>query len=326
VAGVGSAFSRLSQIGVSLQKDGLLAVDSAKLSRAITSNSGDFAGLFAAVGKSSDSLVGYSAATADTVPGDYAVNVTKLATKGTATGAAPAGLVIGAGNDTLDVLLNGVSATIKLQQKSYASAAALAAEIQSKINSVAAFASAGSAVAVNETGGTLTISSSRYGSGSTVSVPGGNGAANLNLVGPGAAGVAGVDVEGTINGASATGSGQLLTGAKGGDTAGLAISIKGGSIGARGTVNYSRGYANQFEQLAAALLAPEGAVTARTNGISASIKNLTKSEEAMNLRLTAIEKRYRAQFTALDLTISKMNTTSTFLSQQLAQISNLSSK
>ena len=43
----------------------------------------------------------------------------------------------------------------------------------------------------------------------------------------------------------------------------------------------------------------------------------------METRLIGIEKRYRAQFTALDQMLSSMNTTSTFLTQQLDQLAKL---
>ena len=39
-------------------------------------------------------------------------------------------------------------------------------------------------------------------------------------------------------------------------------------------------------------------------------------------RLDQTEKRYRAQFSALDLVISKMQSTSTFLTQQLTALQN----
>ncbi|HEU4372951.1 MAG TPA: flagellar filament capping protein FliD [Telluria sp.] len=84
------------------------------------------------------------------------------------------------------------------------------------------------------------------------------------------------------------------------------------------------GYAAQFDQLATTLLGTDGPLTARTNGITASIKNLNLQETAISDRLAGIEKRYRAQFTALDLSISSMNTTSSYLTQQLTAISNLS--
>jgi flagellar hook-associated protein 2 len=325
VAGGAGALTRLSEIGVTLQKDGLLAVDSTKLSSAMTSNFSDFAGLFAAAGKSSDSLVSYSGFSSATVPGAYAVNVTRLASKGSTAGTAAAGTTIGPGNNTLDVLLNGVAATITLTQASY-TAATLAAEIQSKINGVAAFSTVGSSVAVTESGGTLTIGSTKFGSASKVSITGGTGQAYLNFATGGPTEVDGVDVAGTINGAAATGNGQTLTAGTGEKSAGLVLTIAGGALGARGTVNFSQGYAYQFDQLTTTMLATTGSLTARTDGITASIKGLGKNQQALVARLAVIEKRYRAQFTALDLTISRMNTTSTFLSQQLAQISNISSQ
>jgi flagellar hook-associated protein 2 len=121
VAGGSSAFTQLSQIGVTFQKDGTLAVDNTKLQSAITSNFSDIAGLFAAVGKTSDSLVGYSSAGTLTAPGAYSVNVAQLATQSNATASAAAGLTITAGtNDTLQVLLDGVTANVTLAAGTYA--------------------------------------------------------------------------------------------------------------------------------------------------------------------------------------------------------------
>lgn len=319
VAGGAGDFARLSDIGVAVQKDGSLAVDSAKLSKAISTNFSSFAGLFAAAGKSSDSLVSYTGFTTATKPGAYAVNVTQLATKGSSTATAPAGTVIDATNDTVNVMLNGLTATIRLTQKSYASAAELATELQSRINGATEFSSNDATAAVTESGGVLTVTSTRFGSASRVSITGGNGQTNLNFATGGPTELAGVDVAGTINGAAATGNGQSLTSASG-DSTGLALTVSAGALGARGTVNYSQGYAYQFDKMATAMLGVGGALAARTDGINASIKLLTQRQTALNARLAETEKRYRAQFTALDVTISKMSTTSTYLSQQLAQI------
>lgn len=326
VAGGASAFSRLSEIGVTMQKDGSLGVDATKIGNAITNNFNDFAGLFASVGKSSDSLVSYKGFSATTTkPGAYALDVSQLATKGSSTGTGAAGLAIDATNDTLDVLLNGVTSTIKLTQKNYASAAELAAEVQSKINGASTFSTAGSAVAVTAAGGVLSMTSNKYGSASTVAITGGSGQAYLKFVTTGPTVLTGLDVAGTVNGMPATGNGQVLTSSSG-DSAGLALTVSGGALGARGTVNYSQGYALQFDTLATSILSTTGSLLARTDGISASIKTLGKTQQALIARLAVVEKRYRAQFTALDLTISRMNTTSTFLTQQLAQFSNLASQ
>jgi len=320
VAGGGSAYTQLSQIGVTFQKDGTLAVDNTKLQSAITSNFSDIAGLFAAVGKTSDSLVGYSSAGTLTAPGAYSVNVSQLATQGNATASAAAGLTITAGtNDTLQVLLDGVTANVTLAPGSYASATALAAEIQSQINGASAFSSVGSTVSVTQSAGVLKLTSNRYGSASAANISAGNGQANLNF--GGAAMVStGMDTAGTINGVAAIGSGQYLTGATGDASQGLKIQINGGTTGARGTVNYSQGYAYQFNSLANSMLGTGGLISSSTDGINASIKRLNVDQQALSARLTVTEARYRAQFTALDTMISSMNTTTSFLTQQLANL------
>ncbi len=324
VAGGASAFSRLSDIGVTVQKDGTLAADASKLGNAINNNFSSVAGLFASVGKSSDSLVSYKGFSSTTKPGAYALDVSKLATKGSTTGGVPAGLTITGANNTLDVMLNGISSTITLSSQTYATPAALAAEIQSKINGVTTFSAAGSAATVTDAGGVLSMTSNKYGSASNLSITGGTAQAYLGFDAPSTPAVlTGEDVAGTINGMAATGNGQVLTSSAGGDSAGLALTVAGGATGARGTINYSQGYAYQFEQLASSILGSTGSLQARTDGLSASIKGLTKTQQALTARLDIIEKRYRAQFSALDLTISKMNTTSQFLSQQLSNLSAL---
>ncbi len=318
VTGGASTFTLLSQVGVTVQKDGSLGVDSTKLQTAVDTNFSQIAGLFASAGKSSDSLIAYTGATAKTSPGAYPVNVSQLATRGTSTAASAAGLTITAGNnDSLTVMLDGISSNVTLGPGTYASAAALATEIQSKINGNSAFGS--SKVAVTESSGKLTITSSTYGAQSRAEITGGDGQANLKFD-TGATVIAGLNTVGTINGVPGVGSGQLLLGATGDASEGLSIQIAGGSLGNRGIVNFSQGYAFKLNKLATTLLSAEGPIASRTTGINASIKDIAKTKEALNARLTETEKRYRAQFTALDSVISKMSTTSSFLTQQLANL------
>ncbi len=322
VPGGASAFTQLSQVGITLQKDGSLAVDNTKLQSAMDTKFSDIAGLFATVGKASDSLASYSSATAKTVSGAYSLNVSQLATQGNTIGSAAAGLTITPGtNDSLQVLLDGVTSTITLAGGTYATAAALAAEVQSKINGAAAFVAAGSSATVTESAGVLTITSNRYGSTSGASVIGGTGM--TNLLGAAATVAAGLDTMGTINGVAVTGAGQFLTGAKGDPSEGLRVQITGGSIGIRGTVNYSQGYAYQLDNLANSQLGTDGPISSRTNGINASLKSLDENRQRLTDRLADTEKRYRAQFTALDMIISRMTTASNFLTQQLANLANL---
>lgn len=207
----GNTITTLSQIGVSFQRDGQLALDATKLSNAVTSNFREISSLFAASAKATDPQISYVSSTSKTQAGVYAVTVTQLGT-------------------------------------------------------------------------TL------------------------------------VNAQGTINGVAATGYGPNLVGATGDASEGLNINISGGALGARGTVNFTLGYAAQLDGVLKNLLSDEGILVSRTDGINASIKRLDKQTDALNVRLAAIEARYRAQFTKLDTLLSSMASTSAFLTQQIASI------
>jgi flagellar hook-associated protein 2 len=208
----GNTINSLSQIGVSFQRDGKLALDSTKLTNAMTSNFSDIAAVFATSGKSTNPVVSYYGSTSKTQAGSYAVTFTM-------------------------------------------------------------------------TGGSL---------------------------------------QGTINGVAATVSGNNLTGAVGDASAGLNISYKGPTLSAgssvTSTVNYSIGYATQFDSLITGLISDTSIVASRTEGINSSISRLDKQSASLTVRLAAIETRYRNQFTKLDTLMSSMTTTSSFLTQQIAAI------
>lgn len=320
VPGGTSTVTRLSQIGVSVQKDGTLAVDNTKLQAALTNNFSDVASVFSVVGKTSDALTSFVNSTSKTQAGAYNLTVSQLATKGSLTGYGIAGLTITAGvNDNLAVNVDGIAANVTLAAGTYASAATLATEVQSKINGSKAFINAAKAVAVSQTGGVLSITSPTFGSTSTVTVTGGTGAANLKLDG-GSTSIVGLDVAGTINGVAATGIGQSLTAAIGNAAEGLTINVTGGILGARGKINFSKGYAYQLNELATTALASGSAIAARNEGLGASIKDITKLKAQLTLRADGHEAQYRKQFGALDTLIGKLNTTSSFLQQQLANL------
>lgn len=319
VEGAPGELKTLASIGVSFQKDGTLAVDQGKLGAAMSNHFDEIASLFAAVGSSSDSLVRFSSASGSTRPGSYALDVTQLATQGKTVGKAIGiPVVIAAGdNDTLDLSINGISASVTLSPGSYTTAGALAAELQAKINGAAALSGAGVAVAVSESGGKLAITSVKYGSGSTVLVSGGTAELTLGLDGDTPSD--GVDVGGTIGGATASGSGQILT-ASGGDATGLAVAVNGGILGSRGTLHYSQGYAAALNKWAGSILDGDSIISARTDGIDRSIKDIGKRRTEFEARLVNMEKRYRAQFVALDSMLASMNNTSNYLTQQLANL------
>lgn len=84
------------------------------------------------------------------------------------------------------------------------------------------------------------------------------------------------------------------------------------------SAGFSTSYAAQINSLTKDMLKSDGLIASKTDGINASITRLTKQQDALNDRLEQIEKRYRAQFTALDSLLSNMQKTSSFLTQQIA--------
>ncbi|MDP3086597.1 MAG: flagellar filament capping protein FliD [Methylotenera sp.] len=129
-----------------------------------------------------------------------------------------------------------------------------------------------------------------------------------------------LNAQGTINGAAATGSGTTLRGLIGDASEGLTVNVSGGALGARGTVNFSLGYAAKLSTLLDNLLSEDGILAARTDGINSSIERLDTQTERLNARLTVIESRYRAQYSKLDVLLTSMSSTSNFLTQQIAAL------
>jgi flagellar hook-associated protein 2 len=318
--GNGNTLRVLSQVGMSFQKDGSLAFDGGKLAQALASDPSGVARLFASGGAASDSLIKVAGTGAATVPGTYAVEITHLATRGQLVGSAAAGLTITAGvNDVLTVTVDGASATVTIPAGTY-TAASLAAQAQSLVNASGSLSAASAQATLSEAAGIFTLTSRRYGSASTVSV---GGSAATTLFGGTPSATPGTDVEGSIGGFSASGSGQRLTAVAGAPATGLALEVAGGSTGSRGTVSFARGYAARLQGLLQGLLGSDGAIASRTSGINATIKDLDRQRDVLDRRLASIEARYRKEFTALDSLMSSMTATSNFLTQQLQQLQQL---
>lgn len=323
----GGEYSRLSQVGISFDKNGTMSLDSSKLTSALTTNSDDVASLFTSYGVPTDSGITYTNGGSNTQAGNYVVNVTQLATKGVLNGSAiTAPITIDANNDTLKLKINGVqSGLITLSTGSY-TGANLAAELQTKINGDSALKTGGAAVSVtwNSTLNRLEVSSAKYGSSSTVEITSEdtNVASSMGLaVGTG---TAGVDVAGTIGGFAATGEGQVLTSTEG-TASGLKLTVGGTATGYRGTIAFNRGFAYQLDTLLTSVLSEKGAIATKITGLNADVTDVGKRRTSFSERLTMIEARYRKQFTALDTQIAAMKQTSTSLTSLLASLPSSSS-
>lgn len=135
----------------------------------------------------------------------------------------------------------------------------------------------------------------------------------------------GVSMSGTIGSLSATSADGLTLNGSGG-LGGLSINILSGSTGSRGTVTVNDGIAVQMNSFLDTYMSSKGDLNMRTDQLNKQVKQLDKSQQAIDIRSESIQKRYLRQFTALDGLLTQMQSTSGFLTQQLANLPKLNSK
>ena len=328
VSGLDGKYRSLADLGIRTQSDGTLSIDSSKLTSALDEDPDAVARVFAASAVASDTLVKPAQPGTDVRPGTYALNVTALPARGFYNGAGvlPADfntnpLVIDGNNDNFTIKVDGVqSGTIALTQGSYDSGTALAAEIQARVNGDQALRDAGVSVTVtyDSANARFVVTSDRWGSASTVEFvsvdP--NTAATLGF--SAGAGTAGVDVAGSLGAAAGSGSGRTLSGA--GDAEGIEVDVLGGATGARGTVNVTVGIAAQLDELLDAYLGSDSPLDSRTDSLNDYIADIGEEREKLSERLDRLEQRLLAQFTALDTLLAQLQSTSTYLAQQLGSL------
>jgi len=317
VEGLSGSITALSNLGITTQADGRLTIDDARFNSAIADNPTDALALFAPVGQTTDSLINFNSSTDASVPGRYAINITTLASRGVLNGASGINnLTIDGNNDDFSITLDGISSgTISLTQGTYASATALADEIQLQINSASTLVAGSRSVSVayDNTNDRFVITSNAFGSTSSVEITSVdlNSTADFGL--SAAAGTDGLDVAGTIDGVAATGSGQTLT-----SISGLSIDVVGGNTGSRGQISFTRGIIESLDDLLGSYLDGSNAnLVARETGLTESLEKIADERIALDARIETIQARLVKQFTALDQLLATFQSTGNFLTQQI---------
>jgi len=87
--------------------------------------------------------------------------------------------------------------------------------------------------------------------------------------------------------------------------------------------NDDQGYAFRLDALMGDLLAADGLLDAREDGINARIDNAQGTIDNMAIRLESAEARLRVQFGALDGLVAGLNTTGNFLTQQFDMLNEM---
>jgi flagellar hook-associated protein 2 len=99
--------------------------------------------------------------------------------------------------------------------------------------------------------------------------------------------------------------------------------MRAGAAGVAQLFGSATGVANQLDDFIDAQLSSSGAMDSRNKSIEARRKDLVSQQNALNVRMASFERRYQQQFSALDTLLSQMQSTSTYLTQQLAQSTNI---
>ena len=78
------------------------------------------------------------------------------------------------------------------------------------------------------------------------------------------------------------------------------------------------GFGKRFRVFASDVLGVEGTLTARSDGLAEKLKRNQASQDSMQQRLDQVQKRLEAQYTALDAQMGKLNSLSSYVTQQVA--------
>lgn len=331
ISGLPTDLNRLSAIGItSVPETGRLVIDSGELLDALQSNPQGVADLFATSSSTTNPDIVFVNSTQKTgMPGGgFAVDITQAATRGTLAGAALGfPLTLTGSNNQIRLIVDGVqSSVLTLPARTYATGDELAAEIQAQLSTDQALAGRG--ISVEFTGGRLVFTSSNYGSSSTVQLgeaPDSSAFAALGLTG--ATSIAGLDVAGTINGESASGSGQILTGDSGNATSdGLALLVtlteaEVSGLDSEGVVTLVEGIgARVSDRLKALTDATDGRLANRTSRLTRQIDEYDAEIKKMEERLEDKRVSLLGDFARLEASLAVLNSQGDMLIQQLANL------
>jgi flagellar hook-associated protein 2 len=294
--------------GVHLTRDGRFSFDKDEFATAFKASPEAVAKQFGAQAAFTPAAgltgsVSFVRASASTRAGTYAVQVAVAAAKEQWKTEPPGGVIAG---QTIVIQMGSRTVTHT------AGATDNLADVMAALNTQLSTSGLGLAAAVD--GNTLVFTAGSAGASSafTVTV---DGAAAQKVT-------AGRDVQGSINGVAATGTGTVLTGAATAlGAAGLSLKVDlsdadiAATGGAVGTVKYASGFAQSFVDLIADLTSSTGGVLAAAkSGREANVKSLQKQIDAWDNRLVMRRSALTKQFTAMETALASLKSQSSFLS------------
>lgn len=315
IPGLTGNYKNLTDIGIRIDGTGSLSVDSSKLNTAIQTDSEGVRKLFQNFGSSSSSSVVYISGTSSTQPSSpssYGVNITQVATK-TQYVTATAKTSNNTSSETLTFSGNLIGSS------SYNLTIDVGSNLQTIIDKINNDTKLKDLLTASNNGGKLQIDSKRFGSNGLFNVVsnqsplGSNSGVGFN---PGTL-TNGLDVAGTINGESAMGVGQFLTGTKtDGKALGLQIQYSGTSTGNAGNITFTRGMSGIVNSALTMFTDIASGITVTTEKALRDQGELIKNQiDTINKRAAASITELRAKFSQMEQQISKVQQQGARLSQ-----------
>lgn len=328
VTGLSNTFVSLSNLGISTQLDGSLKIDdttaTTSFRSAIDNHYDAVRDLFIPKTSSSSAQIEVTKNSAKSTPGSYPVVITTQPSKGSLIGGVMSATFpldttgkIYAFTATIDGVATN---TIALPTTTYASGAALAADLQTRINADANLVSSKATVAVtyNTLTNKLEFTSNAYGSSSNVAFSASSvDAAEIGITD--STGTAGTDVAGTVGGVAAFGFGDVLLPAIGSKAEGLSMRVSPGATS--GTITFSRGFAGTFTNLIDDFLKTSGMIKAHETSMSKEVDKVKTDQTALDRRSESYRARLQAQFAAMESIVRGLKTTGSFLTSAFKALS-----
>ena len=333
IPGLTGSIQSLADIGIKSELNGTLSLDASKLTTALSNNPESVGKLFAASATFTDNFVTFTGSSEDTIEGSYNLTVNTAASKSEIVGAAVAGagITIDGTNNTFKVKVNGEESLDLTLTAGVYTEENLAKEIARVINNDSNISADGGKVSVAYDAGaqTFTMISEKFGSASKLELVSGNfltsGISGLGVT----AETVGQDVQGflekdgTIYVFAGEGQDVKINSILTGSPKGLEFTIEGGATGARGSLEFNRGYADRLGILFDQFLDKDsGIIGNRVSNLADRLEEVAEQKTLVDERYDKLELKYRLQFGALQTILANMNNTRESLAASLAVSTN----
>jgi len=325
IPGLTGDYTSLFQVGISIDNTGQLSIDDDKLSNALEDDPLSVMKLFIDYGTPTDSSVDYVSKTSATNAGKYSIYIYTPPAQANYESTE----VIGSGGITADETLtftytneaNETVPTVTAFTVNLSSGDTINTVV-SKLNSK--FSTEEIGLVATNNGGKVRINSTDYGADEKFTLVSNKAAAGQTGVGTTTLSKVGTDVVGTINGHTAYGKGNYLTGAIGFDEEGLQISTTTTTAGGKGYVYVSSGIGAQLStQLDFITDSDSGTIAYRNDAYQGMVDDIDNQIGNLEKRLDNMEERLRKQFVNLEVLLSSLQTQSDYMSTQLNNLPKL---